>query len=162
MKTLLITVLLFWCADAFSQEPIKKNEVYAELLGNGLLGSINYSRALGNKPAFSVHAGLGVYGGDAHFSYPVGINYIIRITKNDTFLDLGLGATYTKSNGLFYAVAKRSPGYIPKTEFVYLIPSLGLRSYTSKNFVWHVNFTPVITEGFEMLPSFGLGLGKRF
>ena len=161
MKFVLIIVFLLWGIEGFGQEPIKKNEVYAELLGNGLLGSINYSRALGDKPGFSVHAGLGVYGGDAHLSYPVGVNYIIRLTKNDIFLDLGLGATYTKSDGSYYASVKRNFPYTPKTEYVYIIPNLGFRSFTSKNFVWHLNITPVFSD-VGVLPAVGLGFGKRF
>ena len=161
MKFILIIVFLLWGIEGFGQEPIKKNEIYIELLGNGLLGSINYSRAFGSKPGFSVHAGLGIYGQDPHLSYPVGVNYIIRLTKNDIFLDLGLGATYTKSDGSYYASVKRNLPYTPKTEYVYIIPNLGFRSFTSKNFVWHLNITPVFSD-VGVLPGVGLGFGKRF
>lgn len=161
MKILLILVLILSGVEAFSQELIKKNEIFAELGGNGLLGSINYYRQFGDKPGFGARIGAGVYGNEANLTIPVEVNYLIRVLGNHSFLDLGLGATFTKANVHLYALAERSEGYVEKKPFAFFIPSIGLRAYTTKNYVWHVNITPIQTE-YSMLPYFGLGFGKRF
>jgi hypothetical protein len=159
-KAALTLILLAINFSAFSQE-FKKNEVFIELLGNGLLGSINYERQLGEKPGLGIRVGAGLYGTDTHMTIPVGVNYLIRVVKNHSFLDLGFGATYTKSDGFFYAVTKLPAGYVRRKEFIYLIPSAGLRAYTTKNYIWKITATPFITIGGDLLPSFGLGFGRR-
>ncbi len=159
-KSLLSLLVLLTTVPTFSQD-FKKNEVFIELLGNGLLGSINYERQLGKKPGFGIRAGAGLYGTDTHMTIPVGVNYLVRLRNDYSFLDLGFGATFTKTDGFFYAITKLSDGYIRKKDYVYLIPSVGARAYTTKNFVARINLTPFITES-GLLPSFGLGFGKRF
>lgn len=160
-NTLVIILALSINITAYSQEKVKKNELFLELGGNGLLGSVNYNRQLSNKPGFGVRVGLGLYGTDTHVTVPVGLSYLIPVIKNHSFLDLGFGATYTQSNGDFYASPKRGQGYIPKKEYVYLIPSVGLRAYTTKNFVWRVNAQCFLTDT-GVLPFLGIGFGKRF
>lgn len=136
--------------------------MFVELLGNGLLGSINYERQLTGKPGLGIRAGVGVYGTDANITIPLSVHYLIRLIKNHSFLDLGFGATYTKSDGFFYAQTELPAGYVSKEEFVYLIPSAGLRAYTTKNYIWRISATPFITIGGDLLPSVGFGFGKRF
>jgi len=162
MKRISATLLVLTISiGAFSQEIIKKNELFLELGGNGLLGSVNYERQLSNKPGLGVWAGLGLYGTDTHLTIPVGLSYLIPVIKNHSFLDLGFGATYTKTDGDFYSLVKRPENYIPKKEFIYFIPSAGLRAYTTKNYVWRVNAQWFITES-GGLPFIGIGFGKRF
>ena len=92
---------------------------------------------------------------------PVGINYLIPLIGKHSFLDLGLGATYTKADVHLYVYYKRAQGYVQKYQSVYFVPSLGLRNYTTKNFVWHFNATPVLTQ-YGLIPWVGFGFGKRF
>jgi hypothetical protein len=140
-KILIVLAILISSFHSFSQE-FKRNEVFIELLGNGLLGSINYERQLGKKPGFGIRAGAGLYGTDTHMTIPVGVNYLIKLRNDYSFLDLGFGATFTKTDGFFYAITKLSDGYIRKKDYVYLIPSVGARAYTTKNFVAN-KFNPV-------------------
>ena len=159
-KILLSLLILFTTVQTFSQD-FKKNEVFIELLGNGVSGSINYERQLGNKPGFGIRCGAGLYGISTQMTVPVGVNYLIRVGNDHSFLDLGFGATYTKSDGFFYAATKLPDGYVRKKEYVYLIPSIGARAYTTKSYVARLNLTPFITES-GLMPFFGIGFGKSF
>ena len=159
-KILIVLAILISSFHSFSQE-IRKNEIFIEVLGNGLLGSVNYERQFGKKQGLGVRAGLGLYGIDSHITIPVGVIYSIRLNSDYFFLDVGFGATYTKTDGFFYAVTKLPDGYVRKKEFVYLIPSVGVRAYTTKNYVGRINITPFITES-GLMPSIGIGYGKRF
>jgi len=115
MNFVLIIVLLLLGVEVFSQGLVKKNEIFAELGGNGLLGSVNYYRQFGEKPGFGARVGAGVSGTEASLTIPVGVNYLIRKIGNHSFLDLGLGATFTKASVYMYSAAKRPEGYVEKT-----------------------------------------------
>ena len=78
-----------------SQPFNKKNSIQFELLGPGVLYSINYERILinGGKLKTSAQTGFAYYkGGDWHsFIFPVSVNQIISF--GNEHLEIGLGAT---------------------------------------------------------------------
>ena len=159
-RLIIIGIFILSSALAFSQNSLKKNEIFVELGGNGLLGSINYNRQISKKPGLGIRAGVGSYG-IGFPTIPVGVNYLIPLIGKHSFLDLGLGATYTKADVQLYVLVKRDPNYVQKYQSVYFVPSLGTRAYTTKNFVWHFNATPVFTQ-YGLIPWVGFGFGKRF
>jgi hypothetical protein len=131
-------------------------------MGNGLLGSINYERQFGERPSLGFRAGLGIYVREPGLTVPIGLNYLINITHNSLFLDLGVGATYASySDGSLYVYVKRQLPYKPKTKFLYIMSTLGLKIVTKANFVWRVNLGAVRTD-VGVLPQLGFGFGKRF
>jgi hypothetical protein len=158
-KILIVPAIFISSSQSFSQD-FKKNEVFIELLGNGLWDQLITKGSWVINLVLELELGLGCMV-PTHMTIPVGVNYLIRLRNDYSFLDLGLGATFTKTDGFFYAITKLSDGYIRKKDYVYLIPSVGARAYTTKNFVARINLTPFITET-GILPSFGLGFGKRF
>lgn len=161
-KFVLLFTFIVCCSIANAQNTFKRNEIFLELMGNGLLGSINYERQFGEKPGLGFRAGLGIYGQQPGFTVPVGLNYLINITKNSLFLDLGVGATYaSNSDGTLYISVKRQFPYTPKTEFLYVMPSLGLKIVTSANYVWRTNIGAIRTD-VGIFPYLGFGFGKRF
>jgi hypothetical protein len=149
------------CQEISREAEFRRNEIFLELGGNGLLGSINYERQFTNKPGLGMRVGAGVYGTDTHLTVPLGLNYLIRFFKSRSFVDLGLGVTYIKYNVQLYALAKREEGYVEKNQYFYFIPSAGLKVCSSKNYVFRLYATPVWTT-LGPLPFVGLGFGKRF
>ena len=165
-RLLLYLIFISFHSSAFSQEvnrdeEFKKNEIFLELGGNGLLGSINYERQLTNRPGFGFRVGAGVYGTDTRLTVPVGVNYLIRFFKSRSFVDLGLGVTYTNTDVQLLRRAERLEGYVEKNREFYFVPSLGLKVCTNRNFIWRLYATPVLTT-FGLQPHMGLGFGKRF
>jgi hypothetical protein len=143
------------------QDLSKKNEIFIELGGKGLLGSVNYARQLTNKPALEIRAGLGTYGTDPNYlTVPLSLNYIINIGSKHTFLDVGAGATYTHADVRMYAIFEYRDRVVTSAPLNFM-PSIGYRRYTTKDYSWRISFTPVVNKhGF--LPSFGISGGKRF
>jgi hypothetical protein len=70
VKKLFIFIATILVATSLpAQKPFKKNTIYGELGGNGLVLSANYERQLGHKPGVGVHIGIGI-GGIITPSYP--------------------------------------------------------------------------------------------
>ncbi len=84
----------------------RAQNVYAEILGQGLLFSINYDTRFSNKRnGIGGRIGFGGIGGDGAglITVPVSLNYLLGEGKN--FFEIGLGATYAKistNNDFFF------------------------------------------------------------
>lgn len=116
-------ILSLITSNASAQEAYKKNDVYFELLGSGLIGSVNYERQLSNKPGFGMRVGLGFYPTDDQgwLSIPLGINYLIGLGKS-SFIDVGAGVTLTQEPVDFLDFSGNVYDSPPYTNF---IPTLG-------------------------------------
>jgi hypothetical protein len=157
---LILTLATLHCT-AFSQDLIKKNEVFLELGGNGLFMSINFARQLTKSPGLELRGGLGVYGSETtYLTIPLSLNYNLRLGGSHSFLSMGVGGTYTKAN-VRLATLERIEGYENRNTPINFVPSLAYRYITSKDFVWKVGLFPVLIS-YGFLPSFGLSTGKRF
>ena len=161
-KYALMLSLIVITMTAMGQDLSKKNEIFLELGGNGLVGSVNYARQLTKNPGLELRVGLGAYGADQTFlTIPVSLNYLIGLGGKHSFLNAGVGATYTKADVTFGVRPEYTEGYVPRRNTpINFVGNLGYRYYTSKNFSWKINFSPVINRhGF--FPVFGLGFGRR-
>lgn len=157
-------LLLVVSVSAFSQTTFKKNDVYGELLGNGIIASLNYERQLTDKPGLGVRVGIGYFSGDEQFrlSVPLGINYLLTLTSNKSFLDLGVGTTWSGSAGLMTPKQEAAAGGRDYSEHIWsLVPGIGYRRHTRSDFMWRVNFTPIFNK-YRAMPWFGISFGKRF
>lgn len=163
MKQLIPSLFIFLFAlPVFGQKDFRKNTLYLELGGNGLIGSINYERQVFKKPGLGIHAGLGFYGrGKRYLTVPIGVNYLIGIKSKHNFLMVGMGATYTKAEVLLYAVLKRPSGYV-QTNFWNFIPSIGYRGVTNFGLMFQAKISPVYNHDGDFLPYMGIGLGYSF
>lgn len=131
------------------QNLFKKNDIYLELGGNGILASINYERQLTNNPGIGIRLGVGFI--PLAVNIPLSINYLIKINKETSFIDAGMGVTYL--------IAKKgNPRNLTQLNFV---PSFGYRHHTKKNGMLRINFTPLVNKDFTY-PSIGISFGKRF
>jgi hypothetical protein len=167
MKKIIIVGLAIFITSvniAFSQNIFKTNDVYIELLGNGVLGSINYERQLSKQPGFGVRFGVGtVYDNpqptikeEFLMTYIIGINYLFKLKDGKSFVDAGLGFTITPTELYFLA-----PGDSRAENFVNFVPSFGYRRHTKNNRMWRISLTPIgVNTGF--IPWLGASIGKRF
>lgn len=158
MKTLLVFSLLLLSLGVSAQSSIKKNSVYLEAGGNGLFGSVNYERQLTNKPGLGIRAGVGFYSENAFYlTLPVGLNYLFPLGKKQSFIDAGLGVTWSKVDGKLFTDSKTST----VSSFVNFIPSIGYRKYNTSNLMWRVSISPVINK-YTFFPWAGISIGKSF
>lgn len=143
---------------SFGQTTFKRNDIYLEAGGNGLFASFNYERQLTKQPGLGFRLGVGSYSEKAFYlTIPVGINYLFKLKNNKSFIDAGLGATWTRIDGNLFGNSKNSNG----DHFVNFVPSIGYRRHTSKDLMWRISVTPIAnTNG--LVPWLGLSVGKRF
>ena len=148
----------FFVTFSFGQSDFKRNDVYFEAGGNGLFSSVNYERQLTDQPGLGVRIGLGFYSeNEFYLTIPTGVNYLFKLKNDNSFIDAGLGATWTRSNGKFFIIEDPSIG----TQFVSFVPSIGYRKHTANDLMWRISLAPVANR-YGLIPWIGLSLGKRF
>ncbi len=159
MRKYFSTIFMFaFVAFTFGQEAFKKSDIYLEAGGNGLFGSVNYERQLTKVPGLGARIGIGFYSENSFYlTIPVGINYLFRLRNPKSFIDAGLGVTWTQIDGKLFGDSKNSNG----EHFVSFIPSIGYRRHTSKDLMWRINVTPVANK-YGLVPWLGASIGKRF
>jgi len=120
------------------------NAVYTELLGQGILLSVNYDRRLGEH--ISVRAGVAVVG--LGFGVPVSVSFL---SSGDHKFEMGAGLLYaTATNGF------------EKIEGVAGSANIGYR-YQPRDggFMFRIGFTPLLGSG-GLLPWGGASFGICF
>jgi hypothetical protein len=159
MRRKIVTTLAVCTATlCFGQSTFKKNDIYIEAGGSGLFGSVNYERQLTKQPGLGARVGIGFYSENAFYlTIPAGINYLFKLKNEKSFIDAGLGATWTRIDGKLFGDSKNSNG----DHFVNFIPSIGYRRHTSNNVMWRVSVTPVANK-YGFMPWIGASIGKRF
>lgn len=162
MKCLILISLIFFSTCLFGQTAFKKNSIFLEVGGNGLFTSINYDRQITNKPGLGIRLGVGFYSTNPfQITIPIGINYLYEIKNNKSFMEFGLGTTWTRADVELYVLAEhRDPNY-KNTHFINFIPSMGYRRHTKNFFMWRLSLTPVVNQ-YGFLPYFGISFGKLF
>ena len=164
MVRLLTTFILTSCVlFSFGQNAIKKNNLaYFELGGNGLFLSLNYERQVIKNTNLNFHIGSGIYGiKPTYLTIPFGLNYLLHLKDNRSFIDFGFGLTYTKANVKLYAIVDNKFNEpIDQTDFN-VIPSISYRHYSSKDWMFKVSLTPVFNQ-YDGLPFVGVSVGKLF
>ena len=157
-KQILTFFALFAITLSFGQGIFKRNDIYLEAGGNGLFGSVNYERQLTKQPGLGARIGIGFYSeNDFYLTIPVGINYLFKLKNNKSFIDAGLGATWTRIDGKLFGDSKN----FNSDHFVNFIPSIGYRRHTAKDLMWRISLTPVANK-FGFVPWIGASIGKRF
>lgn len=136
----------------------RAQNVFVELLGQGLLFSANYDTRFSNKRnGIGGRAGIGYISADGSsiITVPVSLNYLLGNGKN--FFEVGLGATYvgveSDQIGLF---DEDDSAVIGTMSFMYRLQPVG------SGFSFRGGLTPVFTsEGF--IPYYaGISLGYTF
>ena len=144
---------------SFGQTAFRKNTLYGEFAGNGIFLSVNYERQLTDKPGLGVRLGIGQASSDEKFrvTIPVGINYLVNLKQDKSFIDVGMGATWSQT-----AIVKSSfPTYDDSSHTVSFVPSVGYRHQAKWGFMWRIGFAPIINQ-YRFIPYPGLSLGMSF
>jgi len=165
MKKLICFVFFFAAPSFIFPQTIahSTNIIYAELLGNGLLSSLNYERVISND--FSVRFGVGFSfdnsesnSGGHHTTafFPLAMaNYLIDLYGNN-YLEIGGGVLVSSTN---FSI---STDNYPQSESV-VVPTtaVGYR-YSPKDggIFFSAAFDTFIFSG--IAPWAGIGIGYRF
>jgi hypothetical protein len=166
-KQILTLVTFLASTSLMAQKDFRKNDMYFELLGNGIGASVNYERQLQDKPGLGVRIGIGYFSGDEQFrvSIPLGVNYLFQLGNNKSFLDAGLSGTWSGAAGLKTVKQETTAGGVRIRDYNERIwsavPSIGYRRHTKGNFMWRTSFTPILNK-YRTMPWFGISIGKRF
>jgi hypothetical protein len=103
---------------------------------------------------------MGFYSENAFFlTIPIGINYLFKLKNEKSFIDAGLGATWTRIDGNQFNLFSDDSSY--GDNFVNFIPSIGYRRHTVKDLMWRISLTPIANK-YGKVPWLGLSIGKRF
>jgi hypothetical protein len=159
MKRLTLFLFIFGIAFCSSgQTAFKRNDIYLEAGGNGLFASVNYERQLTKQPGIGFRFGFGFYSENAFYlTIPVGINYLFKLQNNKSFIDAGVGTTWTRMDGNLFGGSKNLNG----GHFVNFVPSFGYRRHISKDIMWRISATPIANK-YGLVPWLGFSIGKRF
>lgn len=147
-----------------------RNSIYVELLGSGVLYSVNYDHRIGNK--LSIRAGLSMWSiksldfiifqlNDIKFrSFPIMINYLAGNGSSKLELGAGIMPTYISSSvgTVFYMIKISASGH--RTIFP-LIGTIGYRYQPEEGgIVFRAGVSPSLSSGdgiFNIGISFGYG-----
>lgn len=163
-KYLLPILMLILSTSVFAQSPFRKNNVYGEFLGNGIVASINYERQLKNEPGLGIRFGVGYFSGNEKFrvSIPLGFNYLFTLNKMKSFLDAGISGTWSAAAGMKTPKQDTESGGRNYRERIWsVVPSIGYRRHTKSQFMWRTSFTPIFNK-YRAMPWIGLSIGKGF
>lgn len=148
----------FLAGCLYGQTAYKRNDIYLEVGGNGLFASVNYERQLTKQPGLGFRIGVGIYSENAFYmTIPAGINYLFKLKNDKSFIEAGLGTTWTRIDGKLFKASKNSNG----DHFVSFVPDIGYRIHTNKNIMWRISASPIINK-FGLVPWLGFSVGKRF
>ena len=115
-------------------------------------------RQLTKQPGLGFRVGVGFYAEKAFYlTIPVGINYLFKLKNNKSFIDAGLGATWTQIDGNLFGDSNNANG----DDFVNFVPSIGYRRHTNKDLIWRISVTPIANK-YGLVPWLGFSVGKRF
>jgi len=156
MRKIFFTVAaIFTACQLPAQKSFKRNIFYFEILGNGLVLSLNYERQITNKPGLGFHAGVALAGDKPAF--PLGAKYLFELGKQRSFLEVGAGVTIAEQdmweeNLNSFNADPYKPGFIP---------SVGYRYNAPKGSMWRINYTPFFNKYRTEFLFFGVSVGWR-
>ena len=145
LKKILILFTVFLCTKTQSQS------IYLELLGKGVVNSINYEHHLSKRiSGFNAQLGIG-FAPSSLVTIPASINYVFG--KRNHHLELGAGLTYI--NGYLWVDDDR------------LGPEVGVHlnllyryQKPEGRYFYKAGFTPFVARGIGTW--FGVGVGYSF
>ena len=150
--------------DSLNKNAICKNSIYAELLGCGVLYSVNYERILFSKQGKSLSCRIGyafleITEGYTHI-VPFVVNYQTSLNKSISF-EIGLGTRYIYSKDVWaYPIYKNSFDFIGNVGFRFikfnhlLLKCDWTPQFTSSQFTIGLHGIPMIYFGFSIGYSF--------
>jgi hypothetical protein len=117
-KLIFFTIIILVVNQLPAQKTFKRNTLYTELAGNGMVISANWERQLGTKPGLGFHIGVGL--GGVKPNIPVGLKYLVDLGNHKSYFESGIGVTLVE-RGLY---DDKNP-YNDETYYLVFIPSGG-------------------------------------
>lgn len=131
----------------------RAQNIYVELLGQGLLFTANYDTRFSNKRnGLGGRIGIGAIGGDGDniVTIPISLNYLLGEGKN--FFEVGIGATYATASVL----DTNGSAVFGTMSFMYRLQPI------KSGFNLRVGFTPIFNAD-AFIPYYaGISLGYTF
>lgn len=159
---LLLVVMAVPCSAQENQKEFSRNAVYAELLGQGLLYSINYDRLITQE--LSVRVGFSRWNfpflfGDVTFTgFPIMLNYLWG--KGSSRLELGVGFVPASVEGREIFTSRSQDVF--QRYLVLGTATIGYRAQPREGgFVFRVGFTPIY-NGEKLFLYGGISAGVAF
>ncbi len=173
MKKIIFILCLFFSLSASAQSAdtvriLPKNAIYFELLGNGILGSINYERMFRQKGTWRIAGRIGLGGYPAILNRPSPWHVIVPTEllflkgRKNRFLELGVGLT---TGLVWYTENINSTEY--HEQFV-AVPMLriGYRYQSKNGFVFRAGLLGIFgfnpNRKIAAAPWLGFSFGKSF
>lgn len=141
---------------ADSSATTRAQNVYVELLGQGILLSANYDTRFSNKRnGIGGRIGIGYIagGGDNVTTIPIGLNYLLG--KGKSFFEIGLGVTYFSGKLNDDIFDLKFKNFVGTTSFSYRLQPV------NSGFSFRGGLTPIFGSGY-FYPFYGLSLGYTF
>ena len=154
-KLILLLILVLISFNLFSQEKFNRQAAYVELLGSGVIGSVNYDFHF--KPG---NDGFGIRGGFGYVPdglvFPIGLNGLIG--KNRIAFEYGVGISAAILLNSVSNVQAFSTGI---DNFVYIwFAKAGIRVTPKKNgLFFNFHWNPLVNSVETEWAWFGLGIG---
>ncbi|SNS05011.1 hypothetical protein SAMN06295967_102250 [Belliella buryatensis] len=159
---LLVSVFIFsWPLSGISQNDSKREAIYLEGLGSGIIYSFNYDwRFKDQANGLGAKVGLGytAIDGVRVTTIPFAANYLLG--KRKGFLELGLGATVVLLAQTNASAASSDPRFSGSGLIFNGI--FGYRRVSSSGFLWRAGFTPFFTGDPAELFAPQLSIGYAF
>nr|WP_288837616.1 hypothetical protein [uncultured Flavobacterium sp.] len=153
---LTIILSLTFLTPSFGQINFRSNDVYLEVGGAGLFTSLNYERQFSNSPGLGIRAGIGMYSENSFFlSLPVGVNYLFRTKRKDSFIDASLNYTLAREEAVLFNDKNGTLDH-----FSSFCPAIAYRRHAKNNLMWRISVT-TISNNSGLYPWVGFALGKR-
>ena len=160
MKIRILIILLLTTVLVRAQSDLPKNHIFAEVLGNGLLYSVNYERYITEN--LTLRAGISDWHIDSdgdmisindHVTvFPFAVNWILGETENKTELGVGFNLFYGKDID-------------DGDEYSSVLPTciIGYRYQYKNGWIFRAALTPFYMPKVEsIMPWFGFSYGIRF
>lgn len=190
-----IFLILFCLSNFFafaqktdSSRVLPKNSVYVELLGNGILGSLNYERIFWQKNNWRMAGRIGISAFPnldkdsdnlKYFQYTVPTELSLLYGKNRHFLEFGAGVTLGFMDRLMFTYKRTTEingVRVTDTDehherYTILVPMfrLGYRYQGKNGFLFRFGLLGGIAKGsiaggndLYVFPSLGFSFGKSF
>lgn len=156
---LLVTTNLFSQPVSETKKSGAAKNVYAELLGNGLMLSLNYDfRFAQQQNGWGMRLGAGYFDGgtgNGVLTVPVAVNYLAG--NSSSFLELSMGATFATFDDDYRSF------YFYYPSKLLLVPGIGYRYQPmGKGFTGRLAFSTLIATNGKAIPFGGLSVGYKW
>jgi len=150
-------------AEESTKDQFKKNAVYVDLLGNGLLLSINYSRVIVKKDRFFLSGQLGI-GGELSvpmFAVPHQVTLNIGKPGKKSYFEVGVGGTF--AHGTDWRNGRNDVHL-----FSYMLSPIAGYRFQGRRFFFRAYLSPLIQiagytyNRWAVTPYGGISLGVAF